>query len=284
MTSVQSKPGVNTAVFGKLQWPLIHGTAYILQHMPQDPSRRDCEAFAKMLAATKKTMPCRFCRASFARFVDAELKATRCRSPAEWVRHRMCFDVTVSLHDRVSEKLDAQWFEGAADLRSRRVPDASIAKVYRALPSYIHPRDVFDLLMLYCMNAQTLCASGKRVLRVEDCDTADMCAALADLVACMPWALRLQERHDRIGGSLRTREGEECLRAARVIEASAQDFSEACRTRGGMGMFDACFSMFLEYTTGGKDIPLDAAVAARDATLRRLGAAASNVCKAETCA
>lgn len=276
-----AKPGVNTGVFGRLQWPIIHGAAYILQQSPAELRREAAPLFATMLRAVQKTMPCRFCRRSFRHFLEEEMEATGVTAPEQWVDGGTVFDVTVSLHDRVSAKLDCQRYK-VCGLRSRRVPDETLLKVHRALTSYYTPRVVFDLLMIYAYNLDVLCEGGDGAFEDEACDVAEARAALCDLVQVMAPMLRIQAEFDARMSGFVTPEARDCLHAAAAIERASAEMREDIAASSSSALFDSIFSLYLTCAAGEGEGEVDIE-AARDAVLVKLLAAASHQCAQETC-
>lgn len=265
-------------MFGRLQWPILHGAAYIVQGLAEEERRRAAPAFEAIVWATQKTMPCRFCRRSFKGFLEEEMRETGVRSVAQWAEEGRCFDVTVSLHDRVSDKLDAQRYK-VCGLRSRRMPRRTVDKIYASLTSYFTPRTVFDLLMIYGYNLDVLCEGGVAGGE-EACDVVEARDAFCRMVETFPSLLRLQAAHDERRSGWRTAEAAECARAAATIEASAAGLRKDVCEEGG-SCFDATFSMW--YASAGGEGAGEEVMRARDATLGKLCEASSHACAKETC-
>lgn len=101
-TSSDEGHGVTTAIWGPLVWKMIH--AILASAKPSD-----AETVCGFFRALANAMPCKFCRASLATFLETMRKATG-KDVDEHVRSKTAEKWGYDLHNLVNDKLDKQAF------------------------------------------------------------------------------------------------------------------------------------------------------------------------------
>jgi hypothetical protein len=158
-------PGYSTPIWGPPLWRILHTLAHA--HIPP----RHAEKVVRWIQSLAHALPCSFCRASFARFMD-QLRGrgnSMRRAIANGSTEKWMYDV----HELVNDKLDLQHAENtlfpllSPDQRAHVITEklyradhisfACLQKRFAVTPVAFSAQDVWDVLSIFTLNYPDTC-------------------------------------------------------------------------------------------------------------------------------